>query len=39
MVRDEYNVNVRNDIMGKNNRYQQGWKGLSARMEVVGAGD
>jgi len=32
MVWDEY-------TMGRNNRYQQGCKGLSARMEVVGAGD
>jgi hypothetical protein len=36
IIREEFDLGLRHDVLGRNHRSQQGWKGLSARLEVVG---
>jgi hypothetical protein len=32
LVREEFSLNLRKDVLGDNNRMQRGWKGLSAQL-------
>jgi hypothetical protein len=34
IIKEEFSLSLRHDLLGKNMKQQQGWKGLSAREEV-----
>ena len=35
VIREEFNLGLRHDLIGKNKRQQQGWKGLNARLDTL----